>query len=215
MVCHVFNIVYHVFMSRPQPTQERSRQRVESIVDAAYRLLRTGGKDACTVAAIATEAGITPASLYRYFADATEILRALAERTLDDLHAELISSLARVTREEDIEPVLTETLDNYATAFEQDRALRELWFGTLADPELIALNIADSRRNGNAIADAVAPFCEIPRPMLRTRGFLLAHTVGSSVGLMLDVPARERAAIRRELRRMLLATLMGPPKDVW
>jgi AcrR family transcriptional regulator len=196
-------------VSRPLPTQERSRLRVESILEATHRLLAGGGVEACSVAAIAAEAGITPASLYRYFADSSAVLHALAEAMLEKTHTQLRDAMGLIQSAADIEPVMKRAVDSYISSFREDRALRELWFGTMSDPSLIALNVADSRRNGDLIASAIAPFSEHPLPVLRARGFLVAHTVGSAVGLMLDVEPKEQARLRIELHRVLLMTLIG------
>ncbi len=194
-------------MSRPQPTQLRSRERVEAIFEATRELLRDGGVERCTVAAIAAQADISPASLYRYFPDATSIIRALAESSLDEVHAGLVQLLSTITHADEIAPVLEAALDAYIRQFTTDRALRELWFGSLADPQLVALNIADSRRNGNLIAESLAPYVNIPLTQLRDRWFLLAHMIGAAVGLMVEVSPREATRLRGELSRLTLATL--------
>jgi AcrR family transcriptional regulator len=197
-------------MSRPLPTQLRSRERVEAIYDAARKLLREGGMERCTVAAIAGQAGISPASLYRYFPDATSILRALAESSLDEVHEGLVQLLATVTHRDHVAPALEAALDAYVELFTNDRALRELWFGSLADPQLLALNVADSRRNGNLIATTLAPYVDIPLPELKDRWFLLAHMIGSAIGLILEVTPREARRLRAELKQLALATLTSP-----
>jgi AcrR family transcriptional regulator len=193
-------------MSRPSPTQLRSRERVEAIYEAARSLLREGGMERCTVAAIAAQAGITPASLYRYFPDATSIIRALAKSSLDEVHDRLAELLSTVTHEDHVVVALDAALDAYISQFTADRVLRELWFGSLADPELVALNIADSRRNGTLIATTLAPYVNIDLPELKDRCFLLSHMIGAAVGLMLEVSPREAKRLRSELSRVVLAT---------
>ena len=65
---------------RRVPSQQRSRLRVEAILDAAERLVLTEGVEALTTRAIATEAGVPVASLYQYFGDKEAVLLALAGR---------------------------------------------------------------------------------------------------------------------------------------
>jgi AcrR family transcriptional regulator len=197
-------------MSRPNPTQLRSRERVDAIFEATRTLLREGGVERCTVAAIAARAGITPASLYRYFPDATSIIRALAETSLDEVHEGLQTLLATITDASQIGTVIEASLDAYTELFTSDRALRELWFGSLADPELLALNIADSRRNGTLIAETLAPYVDVPIKQLKDRWFLLAHMIGSAVGLMLEVSPTEAKRLRSELSRLTMLTLTAP-----
>lgn len=194
-------------MTRPVPSQERSRQRVESIVNATLALLRRGGVEQCTVAAISAEANISPASLYRYFPDSQAVLRAVASSTLEVMHEALRDHIAAIVSADDVAPVLRSSLDMYYQAFVDDRALRELWTGTMADRELVTLNIEDSRRNGILIAQQIGPFIDLPRDELTSRCFLMAHLTGSAVSLMLDLPPAEAAKVREHLQQMMVFAL--------
>ena len=190
-------------MNRPQPAQIRSKERVDTIFEATRVLLREGGFERCTVAGIAARANISPASLYRYFPDATAIIRALAEESLDQVHQGFALLLQDITSRETLEPVMKLALDAYIEHFTSDRAMRELWFGTLADRELIALNVADSRRNGALIASKLAPFVNVDVATLESRWFLLSHMIGAAIGLMLEVPAEEARILRTQLDQLL------------
>ncbi|CAO5191751.1 HTH tetR-type domain-containing protein [Frankia sp. AiPs1] len=62
--------------------QERGRRRAESILDAAEAAIDEIGYDGVTTNLIATRAGISPGSLYQYFANKQAIAEALATRYL-------------------------------------------------------------------------------------------------------------------------------------
>jgi AcrR family transcriptional regulator len=70
---------------RRVPQQERSRRRVEAILDAAARIVVADGVDAVGTRSIADLAGVTVASLYQYFADKDDILLALVERDMAEM----------------------------------------------------------------------------------------------------------------------------------
>jgi AcrR family transcriptional regulator len=185
------------------PTQARSRQRVDDIVAAALVLLREGGIERCTMAALAVQAGLTPPSLYRYFPDAAAVLRSVAEGTLEAMHLELASNLDGIDSKESANAALHRTFRSYYRSFTKDRALREIWAGTLATPELVALNIADSRRNGNFIAELIAQWSPLDSTTLHTRAFLLAHLTGASIALMLETGPTESKRLLREVERLI------------
>jgi Tetracyclin repressor-like, C-terminal domain/Bacterial regulatory proteins, tetR family len=166
-------------MPRRTPTQDRSRQRVAEIIAAAFSLIREGGIERCTMAALAARA-------------------ELSEETLDGLHATLVENLTAVESEVAARSAIRQTLVGYHRAFTEDRALRELWTGTFASPDLVSLNIADSRRNSELIADLVAPWSRLDRDVLATRAFLLAHLTGASIALILESEPEEAARLLLE-----------------
>jgi AcrR family transcriptional regulator len=61
----------------------------EEIVAASERLFRTVGYRKTTIADVASELGMSPANVYRFFASKAEINEAVAERVLDGIAAEL------------------------------------------------------------------------------------------------------------------------------
>lgn len=69
--------------------QTRGLQRIESILDAAATVFAELGYDQATTNKIAARAGISPGSLYQFFANKPDIARALAERlTAQILHSQ-------------------------------------------------------------------------------------------------------------------------------
>src|SRR6478735_5747847 len=81
---------------RRVPTQERSRRRVEEILDAAARLVVERGVEALSTRDIAQAAGVPVASLYQYFADKEDVLLALAQRDMDEMDTQVSADLAAV-----------------------------------------------------------------------------------------------------------------------
>lgn len=65
---------------RAQLTQERSRVRRETLLDAAIELFAEDGTRAVTHRAVATRAGLPPASTVYYFASIDDLVRAALER---------------------------------------------------------------------------------------------------------------------------------------
>ena len=72
-------------LMRRIPQQTRSQQRVDMILDAAADLFAEVGYESATTNAIAARAEISIGSLYQYFPDKDAILRALADRYLEQL----------------------------------------------------------------------------------------------------------------------------------
>jgi AcrR family transcriptional regulator len=79
--------------SRRVPQQERSRRRVEDLLDAAARLVVERGVEALTTRDIAAGAGAPVASLYQYFADKEDVLVALAQRDMGEMDTQVATDL--------------------------------------------------------------------------------------------------------------------------
>ena len=65
--------------SRRKPTQERSREKYDLIVDAAKSLIGERGNDSVSMREIAKAAGVAPSSIYQYFPDKNAIVTAIME----------------------------------------------------------------------------------------------------------------------------------------
>jgi AcrR family transcriptional regulator len=77
---------------RRQPSQARSRETVEALLEAATRVFRRQGWKA-TTNRIALEAGVSIGSLYEYFPNKQALLVALAERHVEVAEAGIASAL--------------------------------------------------------------------------------------------------------------------------
>lgn len=71
----------------PPRRQARGRRRMAEILVAAARVFAARGYEGTTTNAVAAEAGISPGSLYQYFANKEELARALAEEYAASLDA--------------------------------------------------------------------------------------------------------------------------------
>src|SRR5689334_20918678 len=70
---------------RRSPRQERSRLMVTRILDAGRRVLIKHGYDGTTTNRIASEADISPGSLYQYFPNKDVIIAAIVDDYTDQI----------------------------------------------------------------------------------------------------------------------------------
>ncbi len=190
--------------------QDRSRRRVEAILSAAQDLLREGGVERCTMAALAARAELTPSSVYRYFPDAGAVLCALAAESLQRSHEGLAARLSKIDSVDGARTALHRAVRDYHQAFGEDRALLELWTGAYATRELAELNINDSRRNGDLIAERIGPWSPLDAATLRTRCFLLSQLTGATIALVLETTPADARRLLREFDA-LIDTVFEPP----
>lgn len=79
---------------RRKPSQERSRDRVERILDATASLLSEMAVDKITTAAIAEKAGVPIGSVYQYFPNKLAVLAQLARRVMAEVDMKTASLIA-------------------------------------------------------------------------------------------------------------------------
>lgn len=186
---------------RRVPRQQRSRERVESILAAAHVLIVESGSDALKMSDIATVAGVPIGSVYQYFPDKPAILRELAVRFMERVRGTLADGLADVSGKRDAIGRVDALLAGYYELFLAEPDIRDVWASTQSDKELQQLDVDDSRANGRLIADAVG---HLVRPADRDRldsvCFLFAHLAGAAVRLAIAVGRAEGDQLMGELR---------------
>lgn len=79
---------------RRRPTQERARATREHILDTAARLFGERGIADTSTNRIATEAGISIGTVYRYFTDRAVIVDELLERLLETIEQRIANRMA-------------------------------------------------------------------------------------------------------------------------
>lgn len=78
--------------ARKKPTQERSRETVQAILQATARILVTEGYDGASTNRVAEAAGVSVGSLYQYFPNKASLVAALL-----DQHARQLLALFETT----------------------------------------------------------------------------------------------------------------------
>ena len=122
---------------RRQPVQERSRETVARLLDAAAAIIDEAGVEAATTRAIAERAGVAYPSLYRFYADREEILEQLLERHLADLDAQAVAA-EETWQITSIEDVIDRELDLHIAYYEEHPSAARLWLSGRSSPTVIA-----------------------------------------------------------------------------
>jgi AcrR family transcriptional regulator len=104
---------------RRRPSQERSRDRVERILDATADLLGHTPVDKITTAAIAETAGVPIGSVYQYFPNKLAVLAELARRVMEEVDLKTASLIAEdfgvLPWDQAIDRAIDATMEGFAT----------------------------------------------------------------------------------------------------
>jgi AcrR family transcriptional regulator len=116
--------------ARRVPQQDRSREKVRRVLDAADELLAREGAGALVTTRVAEEAGVAVGSVYSYFPDKAAIAEALALRywsSVTDAIAEVVEADVRKPLADPVAVVLY----TVAAGFRGSAGFRALWFSPL------------------------------------------------------------------------------------
>lgn len=122
---------------RNVPTQARSRERLQRVLDAADRVLAAEGAPAFTTNRIADVAGVPVGSVYRYFPDKATIAEALAVRYWAEL-ADLVAAAADSDERARLADPVADVVAALAAGFRARPGFLALWYGGLRTEQLRA-----------------------------------------------------------------------------
>lgn len=133
-----------------QPQQQRSRERVQRLIDAADEILGSEDYESLTVRRIADVAGVPVGSIYQFFADKDAIVDAVARRYLDQFAGvmdDLIAQSDQVAWSD-----LTDTLlDSFIDMYRSNPGYLTIWLGHHLSAELQAADDANNEALANGI----------------------------------------------------------------
>jgi AcrR family transcriptional regulator len=188
--------------------QARGKQRIKQILEAAAEVFAERGYEAATTNAIAGAAGISPGSLYQFFGNKDEIVRALAERYATELaaaHADAFDGDATSLLTTDlVERVLTPLV-----RFNREHRAFKTLFARTDMPSALTeatapLHAAMCERIVAALAHR-AP--EATPEQLRRTATVAIQLTKALMPLIASTEPEESAWYDRHLRRLLVAHL--------
>lgn len=125
--------------------QRRGVRRMQSLLDAAERILEEDGYEAATLKAIGERAGIPTASVYHYFADRHQIDEALIRRHIDAMETRISVGLERAGRPDSLRGAVDAVIDPMLDHFRAHPSGVELWFGGRSQPLIDLVQEFDDR----------------------------------------------------------------------
>ena len=185
-----------------QPRQQRSQATRERLLDAAGQLLAEVGVERLSTNLVARRAGVTPPTLYHYFADKYALLRLLGQRLMAAQNA--LVPLDALSSEETIARVL---LDHVALTRASPGGV---WVMRMlrAVPQLADVRLDSHRALAEALAAAAMAQYPQADPVTHRRRARLCVDLGyAAIELVLDEPALDELAVMQDTARAIRALL--------
>jgi AcrR family transcriptional regulator len=137
---------------RRKPSQERSRDRVERILDATVALLGDTPPDKITTAAIAEEAGVPIGSVYQYFPNKLAVLAKLARRVMEQVDLETASLIAEDFGVLPWDQAIDRTIDATMQGYAKQPGYVQLLLSIRPTPEFRAITDESNERVATMLA---------------------------------------------------------------
>ncbi len=200
--------------------QERSRQTVTRILDAAAAIADEQGVDAATTRAIADRAGVSYPSLYRFFPDREAVLGELLERQCAELDARC-EEAERTWRITSVADLLDNEMALHVHYYRQHPSTARIWMGGRTSPAVTGyvrarMQALANRMHGILVAAGLIAADTDPRAMLvavemADRVLELSYRGGDFDEQILAIGRRALTAFGRDLSRGLSPDLSAAP----
>ncbi len=145
--------------NRRRPTQSRSREKVNKILESVKALIAENGLVNLKIGEIAKHAGVAPSSIYQYFSDKETIIIALAEQYMEQIRALIEKNLDRLEHHEQIAEVIRANFHEIYNLHLSEPALTQIWFES-NDPRMNQLAFEDTQHNASLIMERVTPLVD-------------------------------------------------------
>ncbi|SAL41466.1 TetR family transcriptional regulator [Caballeronia peredens] len=141
--------------ARRQPAQQRSRERLDRILEVAQQLIAEKGSEHVKMSEIAELAEISIGSLYQYFPDKRAIVRTLAELYAAESRRCVREALDAVRDKAQLLSAFSALVDEYYEIVMDKPVMRDISSALRSDKELMSIEIAESRACGALLAAAI------------------------------------------------------------
>lgn len=191
---------------RSLPSQARSRQRVDFILDVSEKLVHKKGYEVVTAQMIAAATNISPGVLYHYFPGKHGIFAAIVQRAFARLEA-LMRQIGDADPANEIyEEYVSRIVDALVQHWRASRSAVLLWQALEHAPQLTPITAELKRR---AIernrATLKAYFPELKPRDVYVKALVMQAISFALLRETLFVEARERSTLIGETKRLLVA----------
>lgn len=198
---------------RRSAVQARSKATVERILEAATDLLCKEGADAVTMTAIAREANVVIGSLYQYFSDKSEIMKAILARHNADVDAMVRKGIANLNTMDDFLDAMDRLAEAYFELHRTNPLYKSLWSAVQTDPELQAMDVEDTLQKARLAFAAAKPlYRRVDETELLASCAFVMQTALTAARFALSIPrplGKRTLGIYQRMSRSLFLELQG------
>lgn len=188
-----------------EPTQDRSRQKVDRILDAAIDLaVETGSLD-IKITEVAKRAGVAIGTLYQFFPSRSALIGKLFAREMQPIDHGVSAALTAVSSFDELASRIEQRLKSDLDLVKARPGLLVIWSSPTLDPAVQQADFANTRKNAAQLAEHIRDFLSHPVDDrdIEATALLICHLWGSIVRLCVLAEADEVDVIIKQYAAML------------
>lgn len=173
---------------RKKPQQERSIQRLDTILEAAAALIVEQGVINMKMTDLAVRAKVPIGSLYQFFPEKAAVVRALFDRRTFNSKIRVNEIFSNISSLEAMLEAILSSVDWYYEQYRQDPLWMALWAAGMMDRDLMELHrdhIADIARIFRESVEHLLPE-DVARSM-EARSILFTNLTGATLRLAITL----------------------------
>jgi len=162
---------------------------VEKILNSAAALIAERGADQVTMTLIAQKSGVVIGSLYQYFSDKSQIMRALLIRHNEEVDELVANALDGVETLSDLLDAMEACYASYYRSHQADPLFLSIWSAVQTDADLQALDAQDTLAKAAYLHRIALPlYRRVDSDALLTTCALVFHLALSAARFALYLP---------------------------
>ena len=194
--------------TRRIPSQSRSKEKYEKVLETARQLIGSRGNDSVSMREISKHSGVALASIYQYFPDKNAILQAIMEDLFANVTQTLEHALKDCNNIDELTGGLNHSIDMFYQVFKKDPVLAILWAGLQANPKLMALDAKDSIKNAEIISQKICTIVSnVATQKIYDSSLLIVHMIGATIRLALTLTEDEGDRLVNEFKELVVLRL--------
>jgi AcrR family transcriptional regulator len=201
---------------RRSAVQARSRATVDRILNAAIAVIVEKGAERATMTEIAQRADVVIGSLYQYFSEKREILKAILEAHNVEVEVMLRGAFSGVTSKDDFVAAMDAIAQGYFHQHRTSPLYRSIWSAVQTDAELQALDVQDSLAKARILFDIARPlYRKVDETDLMSTCALLMQTALTAARFALAIPrplGKRTLGVYQNMCRSLFLALEQAPQ---
>lgn len=139
--------------ARSSAKQDRSKEKKQKLISVTKELIGTKGSADVSMREIANQANIPIASVYHYYPNKDAILAEIMQGVFSSSRERMEILFKSIQHKADLREIIEVAVNNYFEIFANDPALAIIWANVQASPELLKLDMEDTRLNARMISD--------------------------------------------------------------